>query len=845
MTSTAEPSSHLHPAIANARRVLVALEAQAAGYTSLTIPAHLQIELEDQRRRVQELEVRLKMGTSLAKLPAIPTQPGAPIHPNNLPASLNSFVGRENDILLIRQMLLQPNVRFLSLTGMGGIGKTRLSLQVAASLLEDFSQGIFFVPLAKITDPVMVEPTIAQALGIQLNPGQSPLEALKNSLSDKQLLLILDNVEQVEQAIPAISDLLTVAPKLKIMATSRVLLKVYGEYNYPVTSLAVPDPKQRLSPALLQTSAAIRLFVERVQAVKPDFVLTDENVSAVVEICRRLDGLPLAIELAAALIRFFSPRQMAAEMKNRLRLLVGGSKNLPDRQQTLRKTIEWSYHLLDAPGKILFEQMAVFVGGGKLNAINAVCYSDREIIQGLTMLLDHNLLRQYGDLEGQRFEMLELTREYALECLTGNIKQNRLTRQRHAQYYAILAEDIEKHLLGSQQTEWWGELDMEHGNILAALEWTLDCEEIEHVELGLRIASAMSFFWGLRGYRVIRKDWLNKSLGKMSGTSKSVTAKLLWACGYYEDVVPLAQRTGFMEESLRLYRSLDDKRGIANALCGLGRVSSIQSDYERATQLLEESLALSIEINNVWGIMMTLRYLGENIVNGRGDYSRAAELYQELRIRAHETGDRWSYTRALMGLGRVALKQKDWKRAEKCYSESLSHSREMGDKWGEYISGEDLGRLLLYHGEYEQAAMFFEENLKLAQEFKYEGWIRDTSICWGLVAFRQKDFQRAKTFFKQYLSCQNISLDEYLALCLAGLSAIIKIEGESERAFLWFGVAESLMRTAEVPLDFIEQAEWEYHKGIVLDQAGKQIESTLGDQISLEQIIEFVTQNLE
>src|SRR5687767_2573926 len=420
---------------------------------------------------------------------------------NNLPLQPTPLIGREKEVAEVCDLLGGEATHLLTLTGPGGIGKTRLALQAAADLLDDFSDGTFFVPLATLTEAELFLPAVAETLGVR-ETGEQPLkEILKDYLGERRLLLVLDNFEQVLGAAPAVTELLAVAPGLKVLATSRAPLGLYGEHEFPVPPLTLPDLERPPPLERLTQYEAVGLFVERAQALKPDFKVTNESAPAVAEICVRLDGLPLAIELAAARIKMLPPRAMLQRLTSRLKLLTGGARDLPERQRTLKATIEWSFALLDEGEQVLFRRLAVFSGGRTLEAIEAICDAEGDLpvdtFEGVSSLLDKSLLGQEeGPGEEPRFVMLETVHEFAREKLQGSGEAEQIKRV-HAQYFLTLAEEAHPELLGANQLQWLEKLEAEHDNMRAALSWALEGKE---VEVALRLGGALSWFWSMRGY---------------------------------------------------------------------------------------------------------------------------------------------------------------------------------------------------------------------------------------------------------------------------------------------------------------------------------------------------------
>jgi predicted ATPase/class 3 adenylate cyclase len=503
-------------------------------------------------------------------------------HPNNLPVQPTVFIGREKELAAVCSLLRDTNTRLVTLTGPGGTGKTRLALQAGAEVLNEFRDGVWFVDLAPTTDHKLVISAIAHPLGVREAGGETIADRLKAYLKDKHLLMILDNFEQVSEAALQVSQLLGSCPRLKVLATSRVPLSIRGEKEYPVPPLSVPDVRNLPTLERLTQYEAVRLFIERATDVKPDFQVTNENAPAVAEICARLDGLPLAIELAAARVRMLSPAALLARLSQRLKVLTGGPLDLPARQQTLRNTIEWSYDLLTEGEKQLFRRMAPFSGGRSLEALEAVCNYDGQlgidVFEGTGSLLSKNLLREVEGSGGEpRFWMLETIHECAREKLEESGESEALGRE-HALYFLALAEEAEPHLTGAKQIEWLDRLEGEHDNLRAALRWARerrdarDAGDAEAGEMELRLAGALWRFWYVRGYQSEGREQLAAVLsgghersGGGSAIAKALSGAgmLAWAQGDF------ASARSLQEESLAIRRELGDRGGIAWALSNL------------------------------------------------------------------------------------------------------------------------------------------------------------------------------------------------------------------------------------------------------------------------------------
>lgn len=602
---------------------------------------------------------------------------------HHLPVQSTPLIGRQQELAAVRQALLRTDVRLLTLVGPAGIGKTRLALEVAASLREEVGPRTLFVDLAPISDPALVVSTIAQTLGVSEERDQPLFERLKHWLRHKQLLLVLDNFEQVVTAASEVAELLAACSKVKILVTSRAPLHLSWEHEFPVPPLGLPS-RDRL-PALdaLVNYAAVALFIERAAAVKPDFALTRHNARAVAEICIRLDGLPLAIELAAARIKLLSPQAMLERLDRGLALLTGGARDLPTRHQTLRGAIAWSYDLLEANEQALFRRLAAFVGGCTLESAETLCNGEggfrTDVLEGLDSLVDKSLLRQEAQPDGGvRFSMLETIREYGLEQLTARGELS-ITRRRHAAFFLALAERAEPNLKGLDQGVWLNRLETEHDNLRAALEWSLGSDD---VELGLRLGAALREFWFVRGYWREGRAWLERALSQSGGTLPTWRAKALnqagilaWHLGDYRRAQVL------YGESLALSRELGDKERIAQVLHNLGYVAQEEGDAGRAVSLLKESVALFRELENKPGIAWSLNTLGE-LARSQIDYPHAAALYEESLTMFRELGDQKRIALLIHNLGYVAQYQRDYGRAGALFEESLALYRETADKKG-------------------------------------------------------------------------------------------------------------------------------------------------------------------
>jgi predicted ATPase/serine/threonine protein kinase len=745
--------------------------------------------------------------------------------PNNLPVYPTALIGREAEINAIEKLLQQADVRLLTLTGPGGTGKTRLSLEVAANCIDQFNDGAFVVSLAPINDAGLVASAIAQTLGIAETGSMSLLESLKQSLRNKSMLLVLDNFEQLVSAAPLVAELSAACLGLKILVTSRALLRLRGEHEFAVPPLPLPDLKRLPSIEALEISPAVALFVERARAVRSDFNLKAENAGTVAEICARLDGLPLAIELAAARIKLLSPQAMLARLDNRLRLLTGGARDLPARQQTMRGAIAYSYDLLAESEKRLFRLLAVFVGGFTLEAAEELCnrlaLADVEALEEVSSLLDNSLLRREEAAQGDaRFMMLETIREYGLERLAESAESESAARE-HANLFLDLVTKVEPELRGAEQVAWLDCLAQEHDNLRAALRWAI---ENQRAETGLRIAAALWRFWEVRGHLSEGRQALEQLLALAKDDEGLIAerAKALYVAGSLaRSQADYHRAKTLLREGLALYQQLKNDQGIASSLNRLGILAFDQSHYGEAKRLIEEGLHLYRKLKDKYGIAASLTMLGAASLK-QGDYEQAIAFQEESISLRRELGDKLCVASSLNDLGVVSLDRGDYGRARELFEESLTVFRQLGDRLGIASSLNNLGELAQHQGDYERASALYAESLCILRELGDKRDIATLLNNMGDIAQHHGDYLQASALYVESLALlQEVGERLTLSPCFEGLAAVACALGQAESAAQLFGTAEALREAVGTPLPPARQAEYRKAVSVTRDALGE------------------------
>ncbi len=709
--------------------------------------------------------------------------------PTNLPAQLTSFVGREEHVHEICQRLRQPNVRLLTLLGPGGIGKTRLSMQVGTNLLDEYEDGVFFIPLAPLSQTDAVAKAIAQALKIEEVPKTPLLETLKAAIQPRQMLLIFDNFEHILDAAPLVNDLLSAGARVKALATSRESLFIYGERTYTVPPLKLPQPGD--SPDQLAQSAAAKLFIERIQEMQPEFVLSENSAQDVVTICRHLDGLPLALELAAARVRDLTLHEIAEQIGNRLGLLNQGPRDLPSRQQTMRGAISWSYHLLSSDEQRAFARLAIFEGSFYAAAAETVTG-----IPDLTSFKSKGLIQQ---LPNSVFSMLGVIREYAMEKL-GEFNEVASMREKHGLYYRDWLETAEAHMTGRDQIEWYNRLSVEQFNLQAALDEFLKQNAFENAG---RMVGIMWRYWATQSLLSEGEQPINDVLMHADQLSKLSYAKVTQGAGRLALVRhQLARSIALQQISLGLYQSLDDKPGQAAMMLSLGETEYAQENSIQAENYLGAGLALFREVDDEAGVGRCLRNLGK-IAMQSGDFAKAEPYLRESLTLAREHGSAEGLALTLYDLAGVLRTQGKYAEAEVCCRESLALYRELNFTIGIALMLYNIGYALQGQGNHVAAMEQFVEALKLLQPLEETNAISE---------------------------------------CLVGVAGAFWEDGQRDLSVKTLSAAKALLASMNVdrPLDYADQALYDRVYSTAkagMDQSAWDTAWTAGQSVALDKLI--------
>ena len=727
---------------------------------------------------------------NIAGLPTVfPPLKTLDLFSNNLPVQLTSFIGRENEITEVKQELQQH--RLVTLTGSGGTGKTRLSLQVAAELIDKFDHGVWFIELAPIADPDLIPQTILSVIGIVEQPGKTPLDVLKEYLHEKQTLIVLDNCEHLVSASAQVANtLLNAAPKLKILASSREALGVKGELSYPVPSLSSPNPKNLPTIEQLSQYEAVRLFIDRAILVAPHFVVDKDNAPFIAQICYRLDGIPLAIELAAARVKMMSVDQISKRLDDRFRLLTGGARTALPRQQTLRALIDWSYDLLTENERLLLHRLPVFAGGWTLEAAEEICAGDGiesyDVLDLLTQLVNKSLvIVMEGSQSGEtRYRMLETIRQYAREKLL-EAGGSELIHQQHLNYFVKLAERAEPELYSSNQVFWLNKLDDELDNLRMALEWALATDP----KYGLRLVVSSFLFWKERGDVREWGNWLARLLEHYSEVD-SLRAQALAifseALAIQEELVE-AQKIA--KESLELARTISDKHAEADSLLNLGVIIMLHGDLKQSIPIIEQSLTLYKSLDDKLGQANVLHWLSSN--NNNIERSKAY-LIESLKL-FRELGHLSGIAGSLSELAYRMIWAGDFSSPLPLLEEARLIVHELGNQHAPVYLIHYYGVLAYWQGDYARACVYYEKTFEIAEKIGNYGGILWTRVNWAYAVLGQGNISQAKEMF--YLSIQQFQKMNNLigvAYALEGLAKLFVHQDHFERAARLFAWADAM-----------------------------------------------------
>lgn len=663
--------------------------------------------------------------------------------PNNLPVQLTSFIGREEEIKHVKEMLKQTHM--LTLTGTGGSGKTRLSLQIAADVIDEFENGVWFTELASLSDPSFLSQTVLKVFGLKEEKMKSPEETLLDYLRQKNILIVLDNCEHlVEYCAKLVEKLLQKCPQLKIIATSREALHCSGENIHRVLSLKAPDPKGDVSVKALNQYESVRLFVERALSVNANFTLNTENASALAEICYRLDGIPLAIELAAARIKILSPEKIFEKLKDKFNLLKEGKRTALPRQQTLRALLDWSYDLLSEKEKLLWQRLSVFTDGWTLEAAEEICSDEKlnkdEIFELLNHLIEKSII--IADTKNDRYRILETLKEYAIERL-NKINTSEGILNAHLEYYLGFAEDSAIKLNEGDVLCWLEKIESDHNNLQSAIEWSVK-NNLE--ESGARVAIALSNFWIKRAYFSTGIRMLNIILDHQQNISKITLAKVLNSNGVLTSNLGEKEKgRKFFERSLELRRETGDKRGIAVTLGGLGGDTLLQGDYLKAKIFFEEGLAIAQEIEDKNLICNALHNLGV-VHHFLNNFELSQDHFEKSLKLRRDMNNKFDTAKTLSNIGSLATDQKNFEKAERFLKESLELKKELGDRHGEAFTLIHLGILEYDLENFEMALKYYHDALDLKIMIGEKPGIVEVLTSLGNTLLRQKNYDEAKKY---------------------------------------------------------------------------------------------------
>lgn len=702
---------------------------------------------------------------------------------HNLPAEVTSFIGRERELDDLKRLL--SAARVVTLAGPPGTGKTRLALRAARQAIPRYRDGVAFVSLAPLDAPDRVLPAIAETLGVEERGARALADLVKGHLASRQMLLVLDNFEHLLSAAPLVAELVGAAPDLSVIITSREILNLYGEHEYPVPPLDPPNTQMSTDRAAISANPAVRLFVQRAEAASPDFTLTDQNASAVAAICTHLDGLPLAIELAAARVRLYSPESLLVRLGSRLEMLTDGPRDVPARQRTLRSTLAWSLSLLTPDEQTLFARLGVFSGGCSADAAEAVCGKelDTPVTEILVSLFNKNLLQRVGDADGEpRFLMLETMREYALEQLEQRGERDTISR-RHAEHFMAFAERAKDRLYGRELLQNLSELEREMDNLIAALRWSI--RQPDDADLCFRLFSGVGRYWLYRAQFRVGRAMAREILAHQASATVS--------------------------------------RSYADMLCAAGDLAYYQSDYEASERQYGEALAMYRQLGEAWGQAQTLMGLG-NVATEIGDYDSAPGLFEEAYEIMHRIGDVVGSGRALACLAWCALRPGDYPLAKRQLEEALALYEQAGDPNGIGFALSGLGEIAVRQGELDAAVDLLEKSIRVRQQVGDQWGIATSLGSLGWAALRSGDFDCAVERLTESLMIrERIGDAGGAAWCLEKLGELCHLRERHRAATRFLGIAAALRAGVNSVVDPADQPHYEQLVGTLRDRLGNAV----------------------
>jgi predicted ATPase/class 3 adenylate cyclase len=790
----------------------------------------------------------------IAGLPAdFPPLKTLDTHHNHLPFQPTSLIGREQELAEISALLKQPEMRLLTLLGPGGIGKTRLAIAVTTQMRSFFVGCTCFVGLAALSDPQLVVPTIARELGLKESGNRPLLEQVQAFVGEQQFLLVLDNFEQIVAAAPQLEELLADCPFLRILVTSRAVLHLSAEQVVPITPLSLPSLSTSDNEDIAE-SAAVTLFVQRARNILPSFQLTPTNTLAIAEVCVRLDGLPLAIELAAARVKLLPPQALLVRLSQRLQLLTGGPRSLPVRQQTLRSTIQWSYDLLGPEELALFHLLSVYVDGWTLKAAEALCQdigqADLDVLNSLSALLDNSLIQSSEEgAEEPRFLMLQTVREFGLERLTASGELER-TRVAHANYFLALAEQAEAELHGPNQAMWVARLELEHDNLREALEWALakvvDENAAERREIGMRLSAALKEFWMILGHYREARTFLECALAVSEGTHTALRARILRAIASVADVQGDIDRIEVVaQQSLDLSRELEDTCGIAESLGSLAAAAWFRGGIVEAISLHEEQVRLLRQVGEPEEVAKALFPLAEH-VSTHGEYARGQTLFEEALALFRQAGNElWVGGTLVHSAAWLWFTLGDLATMRQRFQEGQALITKVGDRAWNADCLWVAALLALSEGEPVRASSLAQESLSIYREMGdpwYSAWLL---YLLGKIEIQRDDMPAARTYYQQSLALNQQVGEKWMTpFNLEGLAGVVATQDALRWAAQLWGAAEALREAIDVPRLPVDHAGYEQAVGAVQTQLGEAAFASAwqeGWMMKLEQVIDEAT----